>query len=53
MMVFVAIDEAGKSAPVPKWTPVTPLEQTLEERAARLVALGEQIQAELRAFEAP
>ena len=53
MMVFVAIDEAGKPAPVPKWSPVTPQEQSLEERAARLVALGEQIQAELRAFEAP
>jgi hypothetical protein len=37
---------------VPKWTPQTLAEQALEERATRLAALGEQIQAELRAFEA-
>jgi acyl-CoA hydrolase len=51
MMVFVAIDEEGKPTPVPKWTPLTREDEALEERATRLVALGEQIQAELRAFE--
>ncbi|MCU0507586.1 MAG: acyl-CoA thioesterase [Anaerolineae bacterium] len=52
MMVFVAIDEEGRPTPVPKWTAQTPEEQALQAQATRLVELGEQIQAELRAFEA-
>jgi acyl-CoA hydrolase len=51
MIVFVAIDQEGKPTPVPKWTPLTPEDEAREERATCLVALGEQIQAELRAFE--
>jgi acyl-CoA hydrolase len=50
MMVFVAIDEEGRPTPVPKWSPATPEEEALQERATRLVELGERIQAELRAF---
>jgi len=53
MMVFVAIDEEGRPTPVPTWTPATPEELALQASATRLVELGEQIQAELRAFETP
>lgn len=51
MIVFVATDEEGRPTPVPKWTPTTPEEKALQAQATRLVELGEQIQAELRAFE--
>jgi acyl-CoA hydrolase len=53
MMVFVAVDEEGKPTPVPKWVPETPEDQARQDRATRLVELGEKIQAELRVFETP
>lgn len=51
MMVFVAIDAAGRPTPVPMWEPVTPEDRALQERAVRLMALGKDIQAELSTFE--
>jgi acyl-CoA hydrolase len=49
-MVFVALDEQGRPTPVPAWEPDTPEDRALQERAMRLLALGQNIQAELRAF---
>jgi acyl-CoA hydrolase len=51
LMVFVAIDAEGRPTPVPKWEPVTPEDVALQAKAMRLMALGQEIQAELRVFE--
>jgi acyl-CoA hydrolase len=53
LMVFVAIDATGHPTPVPKWEPSTPEDQALQARAVRLMALGRDIQEELRTFESP
>lgn len=50
LMVFVAIDASGRPTPVPKWQPVTPEDEVFQARAMRLMALGQDIQKELRAF---
>jgi acyl-CoA hydrolase len=36
VMVFVAIDTEGKPKPVPRWSPVSPVDQALEQYALRL-----------------
>ena len=51
LMVFVAIDEAGRPTPVPKWQPESAVDVALQAHATRLMELGDQIQAELRDFE--
>ncbi len=51
LIVFVALGAEGRPAPVPKWEPVTPEDVALQDRAVRLMALGCDIQAELRAFQ--
>ena len=53
LMVFVAVDAEGRPTPVPRFTPETAEDEARQARATRLMELGEQIQAELRAFEGP
>lgn len=50
MMVFVAIDDEGRPAPVPRWEPTAAEDLALQERAMRLRELGQGIQGELSAF---
>jgi len=52
LIVFVAIDADGRPTPVPKLEPATPEDEALQRHAVRLRELGEDIQRELRAFEA-
>lgn len=49
VMVFVALDEAGKPTAVPAWLPQTDDDRRLAEYAARLKALRSDLDAELRA----
>ncbi len=37
--MFVALDDAGKAAPVPAWAPVTETDRALQAYALRLVEL--------------
>jgi acyl-CoA hydrolase len=48
LMVFVAIDEEGRPTPVPKWEPQSDEDRAQQERAMRLMQLGQGIQEELR-----
>jgi len=47
VMVFVAIDEAGRPKPVPTWTPATPVEQALEAYATRLAEVRRELDREI------
>lgn len=51
LMVFVALDADGRPTEVPRWEPVTPQDQELQEHARRLMELGQGIQGELRHFQ--
>lgn len=48
--VFVALDEQGHPAPVPKWVPRNEEEAALERYALRLVELRRGIEEEMRPF---
>ena len=43
VIVFVAIDEAGKPVPVPSWTPHTDEDRRLSEYATKVMALSKGI----------
>ena len=47
IMVFVAVDPKGNPTPVPKWTPKTPDEISLESYAKRIMELRKLNQKEL------
>jgi acyl-CoA hydrolase len=48
VIIFVAIDDDGESASVPKWTPITKKDQELEHYAIRLMELRKGIQNEMQ-----
>jgi acyl-CoA hydrolase len=50
VMVFAAVDDAGKTVPVPKWTPRTPEEQHMQEYARRLMDLRKDIEEEMKPY---
>lgn len=50
LIVFVAIDAAGRPTPVPKWEPTDPEDLALQARAVHLKELGQDIQEEINAF---
>jgi len=50
VIVFVALDEAGKPVAVPKWEPSTPEQRKLCEYAQRLMQLREGIEQEMSDF---
>lgn len=43
LTIFVALDEAGRSKPVPRWRPVSPEDKALDAHALHLVELRRQI----------
>jgi acyl-CoA hydrolase len=48
IIVFVALDDAGKPTPVPKWHPETEEDRALEAYALRLMDLRKSIEAEMQ-----
>jgi acyl-CoA hydrolase len=50
IMVFVSVDENGKSIPVKKWTPANEADEILEKYAIKLMELRKQIDTEMQAF---
>ncbi|MDX2135143.1 MAG: acyl-CoA thioesterase [Saprospiraceae bacterium] len=51
IIVFAAVDGAGKTQPVPKWIPVTEQDRQLERYAIKLMDLRKQIEAEMKPFQ--
>lgn len=47
VMIFVALDEQGKTRPVPAWTPVSQEDQRLADYAARLKAMRGDLERQL------
>jgi acyl-CoA hydrolase len=47
VIVFVALDEAGRPTPVPSWTPVTDTDRALQAYALRLIELRKLMDGEL------
>ena len=45
VIVFVAVDEAGKPVPVPAWTPLTDEDRRLSEYAMKVMALSKGIES--------
>ncbi len=50
IIVFVAVDENGKSKPVPKWVPTTESEVEKEKYAIKLMNLRKNIESEMSPF---
>lgn len=48
VIVFVALDESGKPVEVPPWVPETEQEKALQGYAKRLMALGKNLEEEMR-----
>jgi acyl-CoA hydrolase len=44
VIVFVAVDEAGKPVPVPAWTPISDEDKRLSEYATQVMALSKGIE---------
>ncbi len=51
LIVFVAVDGAGDSVPVPTWTPNTPEEQRFEQYAIHMASLRKEQENELLAMD--
>ncbi len=49
-IVFVALDEAGKPKPVPKWVPETEEDKKLEHFVQKLMQARNQVHEELKPF---
>jgi acyl-CoA hydrolase len=47
VVVFVAMDEAGRPKPVPRWVPTTQVEQALETYANRLTEVRKMLDQEI------
>jgi acyl-CoA hydrolase len=47
VIVFVSLNESGRPAPVPKWTPVTEVDRALEAYALELADLRRELDAKL------
>ncbi|WP_291910612.1 acyl-CoA thioesterase [Chitinophaga sp. CB10] len=50
VMVFAAVDDAGKTVKVPKWIPRTPAEINMENYAKKLMDLRKDIDAEMKPY---
>jgi len=50
VMVFAAVDDHGKTVPVPKWTPQTASEISMEGYAKKLMDLRKDIDEEMRPY---
>jgi acyl-CoA hydrolase len=50
IMVFAAIDDQGKTIPIPKWIPQTEQELKMEKYAHRLMDLRKDIEDEMKQF---
>ena len=50
IIVFVAVDEKGKSVQVPKWSPTTEQEKQMQEYAIKLMNLRRDIEDEMKPF---
>ncbi|SIO53319.1 acyl-CoA thioesterase [Chitinophaga niabensis] len=50
IMVFAAIDDQGKTIPIPKWVPQTEDELSMEKYAHRLMDLRKDIEDEMKQF---
>lgn len=44
LVIFVAVDKAGKSTPVPRWEPITTEDRALEQDAIRRIQLRKEIE---------
>lgn len=51
LIVFVAVDGAGDSVPVPKWTPTSEEDQRFEQYAIHMATLRKEQEAELLAMD--
>lgn len=51
LIVFVAVDGAGDSVPVPAWTPESPEEQRFEQYAIHMASLRKEQEHELLAMD--
>jgi uncharacterized protein (TIGR00369 family) len=49
VIVFVALDEAGRPHPVPMWTPETETDRALQQYALRLIELRKIMDSEMEA----
>lgn len=50
VMVFAAVNDLGKTVAVPKWTPFTPEQKSLEDYARRLMDLRKVIEDEMKPY---
>lgn len=50
VMVFAAVDQQGKTVPVPRWTPRTEKELNMEKYAKRLMDLRKDIDEEMKPY---
>ncbi len=50
IIIFVAVDEAGKKLPVPHWEPQTEEDRRMEQYALRLMDLRKAIEDEMKPF---
>ncbi|MCW3465642.1 acyl-CoA thioesterase [Chitinophaga nivalis] len=50
VMVFAAVDDNGKTVPVPKWTPRTVNETNMESYAKKLMDLRKDIDEEMKPY---
>lgn len=50
VMVFAAVDNSGKTVPVPKWVPETPAAYEMEAYAIKLMQLRQQIEDEMKPY---
>lgn len=50
VIVFVALDEKGKPAAVPKWTPADPEDVKLEQYAKKLMELRQGIEEDMKPY---
>jgi len=50
VIIFVAIDDAGKPTPVPKWTPASEEDIALEQYAKKLMELRQGVEQEMSRY---
>jgi acyl-CoA hydrolase len=50
VMVFAAVDDNGKTVPVPKWVPEIPAAIEMENYAKKLMALRQNIEDEMKPY---
>lgn len=52
IIVFVGLDEEGRTAPIPSWQPVSEEDRTLQDYAEKLMRLRQAIEDEMSPFRA-